>query len=123
MTSPTLLTLPPHLLESIQAILSEDFGEGFPADLRLALSATVRKPRGREVQARRASDAASQEMSADQEGMESEGDRPQSSEQLQDEEVIARPTIDVELVERLSSWATSESGIKALVERKLGEFL
>ncbi|GFZ48669.1 hypothetical protein JCM24511_06418 [Saitozyma sp. JCM 24511] len=109
----TRLTLPPHLLETIKQLLIADVE--LPSDLRRDLEAALSSAAVVAVDAQRTvpDTERGQERPEDSSG----GHYPEGAEVSEAAEEVVPPTIDVEVLEQLSRWATSNDG-RALLKRK-----
>lgn len=111
MSGPTQLTLPQHLIQAIKDILDQENLADFPQDLRDGLNTSVQ--------------AAKEQTNAGPPGQGSEERVPVEEEALDQlhggPTTLPPSTIDIELVERLSSWAVSDAGVAELRSRGLGE--
>ena len=106
----TLVTLPPQLLDRIRSLIAAD--PSVPGDLRGELE--------------EASRAASEHSSSSVVELSSTTRTKQdacSTDQVSDHEDELPPTIDMDVLERLSRWATSDAGSTALNATDLGQLL
>lgn len=103
----TLLTLPSHLIESINDLLREDLE--LPDDLRGPLLEAINQPQADVVAPLDIRDG------PDSQGGENIGGKQDST------AITSPPTIDFDLVERLSRWATSDEGEILLKQHELGK--
>ncbi|WVQ84314.1 hypothetical protein IAT38_006466 [Cryptococcus sp. DSM 104549] len=106
---PTLLTLPPQLREAIIDILT--LGEDLPADLRDSLAAAA------DSQAVSLDPPVLADVDAAVEPEETVSGPKDESEDVVEkplEFAVVPPTIELEVVERLSRWATGQKGLAAL---------
>ncbi|ADV24045.1 hypothetical protein I305_02473 [Cryptococcus gattii E566] len=101
----TLLTLPSHLTESINDLLREDLE--LPDDLRRPLLEAINQPQTDVVAPLDIRDGLDS-----QEGRNSDGKQDSTA-------ITSPPTIDFDLVERLSRWATSDKGRILLRQNEL----
>lgn len=103
----TLLTLPSHLIESINDLLREDLE--LPDDLRGPMLEAINQPQTDAVAPLDIRDGLDI-----QEGGNMDGKQDSTA-------ITPPPTIDLDLVERLSRWATSDKGKILLKQNELGK--
>lgn len=104
----TLLTLPSHLIESISHLLREDLE--LPDNLREPLLETIKQPQTYIVASLDTINSLYTQDDGDIDGKQ------------EDSTAVPRPpTIDYDLVERLSRWATSDKGKMLLNRNGLGK--
>jgi hypothetical protein len=107
----TLLTLPPHLLEVITSLIRSQVE--IPQEIRVELEeAKATADRYQDVSRVNPEPLVTEETSADNEKQEED----------EETEEDLPPTIGLEVVEKLSRWASSEQGIKALRREKMGRW-
>jgi gas vesicle protein len=103
-----LVTLPPHLIEKIQAILAADLD--IPSDLRAKLQASLDQPIPEPIP----SEEGEHEHGAEDAGSGSEG-----AAQPQVPNTKAKPpTIDISILERLSRWACSDTTSQSIKSKR-----
>ncbi|OWZ35796.1 hypothetical protein C349_05012 [Cryptococcus neoformans var. grubii Br795] len=102
----TLLTLPSHLIESINHLLREDLE--LPDDLREPLLEAIKQPQADIIAPLDIRD-----------GLYTQNDGNIDGKQEDSTAVPRPPTIDYDLVERLSRWATSDKGKMSLEKNNL----
>jgi hypothetical protein len=112
----TRLTLPPHLLETIKQLLIADVE--LPSDLRRDLDAALSSAAVVAVDAQRT--VPDTERGQERPEVSSGSDYPEGAEVSEAAEEVVPPTIDVEVLEQLSRWATSNDGRALLKRKRLG---
>jgi hypothetical protein len=112
----TRLTLPPHLLETIKQLVIADVE--LPSGLRRDLDTAVSSATVVAVEAQRAVPDTERERERTDDN--SKSDHPEGSEALGGAKEVVPPTIDVEVLEQLSKWATSNDGRALLNRKRLG---
>jgi hypothetical protein len=112
----TRLTLPPHLLETVKELLIADVE--LPSDLRRDLEAALSSATRPAVVAQRAVLEAERERARLEDS--SGSDYPERGEASVGAAEVVPPTIDVEVLEQLSRWATSNDGRALLKRKRLG---
>lgn len=116
MRDPELVKLTPQLLEKIQGILANDLD--LPPDLREALSAARISALPRLTNGSGGGD----ETSKDVEVPAKKSDPARDALDVEVEQDQDVPTIDIDVLERLSRWASSNAGSKQLKRKRLGWF-
>jgi len=122
----TLVTLPPHLIERIRLFLDVELP--ILEDIRISLEAATSEARLSDSDMRSPTPIASEvqlsgdtDLDRDESRHDHSDQRDHRSEMRDLEDEIAPPTIDIDLVERLSRWATSDLGEAASRAKGLGQ--